>query len=81
MSGETILRLLPLDLAAPGATGAAAGLVNGLGGTVADLPRVFAGYAAERLGRKQPPVLAGCGLSALGRCLFPPATGPSAPPP
>jgi len=71
LSSETILPLLPLHLAALGATGVAVGLVSGLGDAAADLLKVFAGYAGDRTGRKRPLVLAGYALSALGKFLFP----------
>ena len=71
LSSETILPLLPLHLMALGARGAAVGLVSGLGDAVADLLKVFAGYAGDRLGRRQPLILAGYGMSALAKLLFP----------
>lgn len=74
LSSEAILPLLPLHLAAMGATGAAIGLVSGLGDAVADVLRIFAGYAGDRTGRKKPLVLLGYSLSALGKFLFPLAT-------
>ncbi len=74
LSSETILPLLPLHLTALGATGAAVGLVGGLGDAVADLLKVFSGYVADRLGRRKPLVVAGYALSAGGKLLFPLAT-------
>ena len=71
LSSETILPLLPLHLAALGAGGVAVGLVSGVGDAVADLLKVFAGYAGDQIGRKRPLVLAGYALSALGKFLFP----------
>jgi MFS family permease len=71
LSSEMILPLLPLHLAALGAGGLAIGLVSGLGDAVADLLKVFAGYAGDRLGRKRSLVLAGYSLSALAKFLFP----------
>ncbi|MDQ7792823.1 MAG: MFS transporter [bacterium] len=71
LSSEIILPLLPLHLAALGAAGTAVGLVGGLGDAAGDLLKVFAGYTADRLGRKKPLVIAGYTLSSFAKLLFP----------
>jgi MFS family permease len=72
VSSELMHALLPLLLVGPlGAGVALVGLIEGLAEGTAAITRVFSGVLSDRLGRRLPLVLAGYGLAALSKPLFP----------
>ena len=75
-SSEMIHSLLPLYLVAGlGASAAMLGLLEGIAEATASLMRVFAGVLSDRMARRKPLILAGYGLAALAKPLFPLAAG------
>jgi len=75
-SSELIHSLLPVYLVAGlGASAAMLGLLEGIAEATASLMRVFAGVLSDRAGRRKPLILAGYGLAALSKPLFPLAAG------
>ena len=75
-SSELIHSLLPLFLVAGlGAGAGVLGIVEGIAEATASLMRVFAGVFSDRVGRRKPLILAGYGLAALSKPLFPLASG------
>jgi MFS family permease len=75
-SSELIHSLLPLYLVAGlGASASLLGLVEGIAEATASLMRVFAGVLSDRAGQRKPLILAGYGLAALSKPLFPLASG------
>lgn len=75
-SSELIHSLLPLYLVAGlGASASLLGLVEGIAEATASLMRVFAGVLSDRAARRKPLILAGYGLAALSKPLFPLASG------
>ena len=75
-SSELIHSLLPLYLVAGlGVSAGLLGLVEGIAEATASLMRVFAGVLSDRVGKRKPLILAGYGLAALSKPLFPLASG------
>ncbi len=75
-SSEMIHSLLPIYLVAGlGASAAMLGLLEGIAEATASLMRVFAGVLSDRMARRKPLILAGYGLAALAKPLFPLAAG------
>lgn len=75
-SSELIHSLLPVYLVVGmGASAAMLGLLEGIAEATASLMRVFAGVLSDRAGRRKPLILAGYGLAALSKPLFPLAAG------
>ena len=75
-SSELIHSLLPVYLVVGlGASAAVLGVVEGIADATASLMRVFAGVLSDRAGRRKPLILAGYGLAALSKPLFPLAAG------
>ncbi len=65
-SSELIHALLPVFVVGTlGAGAAALGLVEGLGEAVASLLEPASGWLSDRVGKRRPLLLAGCGLPAL----------------
>ncbi len=72
ISSETIHGLLPLFLTATlGASVVVVGIVDGVAEATASIVKVFSGYFSDRFGRRKPLLLAGYGLAALSKPLFP----------
>lgn len=69
-STEIVVPLLPLYLSALGAGAGFVGLVEGLADATASVVKGFAGWLADRLGRRKPLVFAGYGLSGVTRPLM-----------
>ena len=78
-SSEMIHAALPLFLVLGlGASALSVGVIEGVAEASASLTKVFAGAASDWLARRKPFVLAGYGLAALSKPLFPLATGAAA---
>jgi MFS family permease len=71
ISSEIIQPILPLFITALGGGALAVGLIGGISDGLPSIIQVFAGYWSDRLGRRKPLVVAGYGLSALGKLLLP----------
>jgi MFS family permease len=75
ISSEMIHGLLPLFLvSALGASAVTLGLIEGIAEGTASVVKVFSGVCSDRMGRRKPLALAGYGLAALTKPLFPLAT-------
>jgi MFS family permease len=71
-SSELVHALLPLLLVGPlGAGMALVGLIEGLAEATASITKVFSGAWSDRIGRRRPLLLAGYGLAALSKPVFP----------
>jgi len=71
-SSELIHGLLPLFLVINlGASAAVLGLVEGVAEATAQVTRVFSGWLSDRLGRRKALTVAGYGLAAVTKPLFP----------
>ncbi len=71
-SSETIHALLPLFVTGVlGASVAMVGLIDGVAEATAAVVKVYSGYLSDRSGRRKPLILAGYGLGALAKPLFP----------
>jgi len=72
LSSEMIHSLLPLLLAGPlGASLALVGLIEGTAEALASLVKGVSGGWSDRLGRRKPLLVAGYGLAALAKPVFP----------
>lgn len=72
VSSEMIHGLLPVFLVGTlGASALALGLIDGLGEAVASITKLFSGVLSDWTGRRRPLLLAGYGLAALTKPLFP----------
>ena len=72
ISSELIHGLLPLFLVVSlGASAAVLGLIEGLAEAIAHITRVFSGWLSDRLGRRKALAVAGYGLAAITKPLFP----------
>ncbi|MGH6952777.1 MAG: MFS transporter, partial [Alphaproteobacteria bacterium] len=72
VSSEMIHGLLPVFLVvALGASGTTVGLIEGVAEATASVTRALSGAWSDRMGRRKPLALAGYGLAALTRPLFP----------
>jgi MFS family permease len=72
ISSELIHGLLPLFLMVSlGASAAALGLIEGIAEATAQIARVFSGWLSDRLGRRKALAVAGYGLAAITKPLFP----------
>jgi MFS family permease len=72
LSSELVHALLPLFLTGVlGASMLAVGIVEGIAEATAQIVKLFSGALSDRLGRRKPLVLAGYGLAALSKPLFP----------
>ncbi|MGI6419601.1 MAG: MFS transporter [Thermoguttaceae bacterium] len=75
VSSEMIHALLPVFLVSViGASTVALGLIEGVAEAAASITKVFSGVLSDRLGRRKPLAVAGYGLAALSKPLFPLAT-------
>ena len=75
-SSEMIHGLLPVFLVSVlGASAFAVGAIEGIAEATASITRVFSGTLSDRIGRRKPLVLAGYGMAALTKPLFPLANG------
>lgn len=78
MSSELIHGLLPLFLVMSlGASPAVLGLVEGIAEATAQITRVFSGWLSDTLGKRKALVVAGYGLAAATKPLFPLASSVS----
>lgn len=76
LSSEMIHSLLPVYLVSVlGAGAISLGLIEGVGEATAAVVKLFSGALSDRCGRRKPLVLAGYGLAALTKPLFPLAQG------
>jgi MFS family permease len=74
-SSELIHALLPLYLAGTlGASALTIGLIEGVAESLALIVKVFSGYLSDLTQRRKPLVLAGYGLAAASKLIFPLAT-------
>jgi MFS family permease len=72
LSSEIVHALLPIFLTVTlGASVAMVGLIDGVAEASAQITKVFSGYVSDRMGRRKPLILAGYGLAALTKPLFP----------
>jgi len=72
VSSELVHALLPLLLAGPlGASMLMIGLIEGAAEATASIVKLFSGALSDRIGRRKPLVVAGYGLSALTKLVFP----------
>jgi MFS family permease len=72
VSSELVHALLPLLLAGPiGASMLVIGLIEGAAEATAAIVKLFSGALSDRLGRRKPLIVAGYGLSALTKLVFP----------
>ena len=72
ISSELIHGLLPLFLVVSlGASAAVLGLVEGIAEATAQITRVFSGWLSDRLQRRKALAVAGYGLAAITKPLFP----------
>ena len=72
VSSELVHALLPLLLAGPlGASMGMIGLIEGMAEATASIVKLFSGALSDRIGRRKPLVVAGYGLSALTKLVFP----------
>lgn len=78
MGSEMMHAVLPAFLMGTlGAGPAFVGLIDGVAEGTASIFKVFSGRLSDRIGKRKPVALAGYGLSALVRPLFPLATTPA----
>jgi len=71
-SSELVHSLLPIFITVTlGASATALGLIEGVAESLALVVKVFSGRLSDRLGRRVPLILAGYGLAALVKPLFP----------
>lgn len=76
LSSEIIHALLPVFMTGTlGLSVAMVGLVDGIAEATASITKIFSGYVSDRIGRRKPLILAGYGLAALSKPLFPLAAG------
>lgn len=72
LSSEIVHALLPIFLTVTlGASVAMVGLIDGIAEASAQITKVFSGYLSDRIGRRKSLILAGYGLAALTKPLFP----------
>lgn len=72
VSSELVHALLPLLLAGPlGASMVMIGLIEGMAEAAASIAKLLSGAFSDRIGRRKPLVVAGYGLSALTKLVFP----------
>ncbi len=78
-SSELIHSLLPVFLVSVlGAGAISVGVIDGIAEATASVGKVVSGVISDRVGRRRPLVLAGYGLAALSKPLFPLAQGAGA---
>jgi len=76
ISSEIIHSLLPVFLVAVlGASALSVGFIEGVAEAASQISKLFSGAISDWIGRRKPLILAGYGLSALTKPLFPLATG------
>ncbi len=77
LSSEIIHALLPVFLTTTlGASVAMVSLIDGIGESTASITKMFSGYVSDRIGRRKPLILLGCGLGALSKPFLAIAAGP-----
>jgi len=67
ISSEIIQPILPLFITSLGGGATAVGLIGGISDGLPSILQVFSGYWSDRWGRRKPLVVAGYGLSAVGK--------------
>lgn len=76
VSSEMIHSLLPVFLVGTlGVSALMVGLIDGLAGAIVSITKLFSGVVSDWVGRRKPLLLAGYGLAALTKPLFPLAGG------
>lgn len=77
ISSEMIHSLLPVFLVTGlGASVALVGLIEGIAEATASVTKLFSGWLSDRIGKRKRIVLAGYGLAALSKAVFPLAVTP-----
>ena len=71
ISSEIIQPILPIFITSLGGGSLALGLIGGVSDGLPSILQVFSGYWSDRLGKRKPLVVAGYGLSALGKLFLP----------
>lgn len=72
ISSEMIHSLLPVFMMGTlGASAALVGLIEGVGEATASISKVFSGWLSDRLGKRKILLIAGYGLGALSKPVFP----------
>jgi len=71
VSSEMLFPLIPFFVLALGGTALVVGAIEGAADSMSSLVKVFAGHASDRAGRQKPYVVAGYGLSAITKYLYP----------
>jgi MFS family permease len=74
ISSEIIQPILPLFIASLGGGSMAVGLIGGISDGLPSILKVFSGCWSDRMGKRKPLVVAGYGISALGKLLLPVAS-------
>jgi MFS family permease len=76
ISSEIIHSLLPVFLVAMlGASALSVGFIEGIAEATSQIAKLFAGAVSDWIGKRKPLILAGYGLAALTKPLFPLASG------
>ena len=76
ISSEIIHSLLPVFLVAVlGASALSVGFIEGIAEATSQITKLFAGAISDWIGKRKPLILAGYGLAALTKPLFPLASG------
>src|ERR1044071_6462624 len=76
ISSEIIHSLLPVFLLTVlGASALSVGFIEGIAEATSQIAKLFSGAVSDWIGKRKPLVLAGYGLSALTKPLFPLASG------
>jgi len=71
VSSEMLFPLIPFFVLALGGTVLVVGAIEGAADSMSSLVKVFAGHASDRAGRQKSYVVAGYGLSAVTKYLYP----------
>src|SRR5690606_30224225 len=75
ISSEMVQTLLPLYLVAGlGASAMMVGFIEGLSVAIATVTKLFSGVISDWTGRRKPLAVAGYGLAAISKLIFPLAT-------
>ncbi|TET43324.1 MFS transporter [Candidatus Aerophobetes bacterium] len=70
LSSEMIHPLLPMFISALGGGGLVVGLIGGLGDGIANILKIFAGFWADRRGKRKPFIFSGYLLSSICKLLL-----------
>ena len=70
LSSEMIHPLLPMFISALGGGGLVVGLIGGLGDGIGNILKIFAGFWADRRGKRKPFIFSGYLLSSICKLLL-----------